>query len=113
MLSIAYFFCSTFFDNKFISLFLSLLKVALNVGGGYETIISFTSILRRGSTVVSMLLRPAVPIFKENDNILNKRSEEKTISSQCIHPIYKYITIYVIGILQYKFPIRFKSLKWN
>ena len=32
MLSIAYFFCSTFFDNKFISLFLSLLNVALNVG---------------------------------------------------------------------------------
>ena len=35
MLSIPYLFCSTFFDSKFISLFLSLLNVALNVGGGY------------------------------------------------------------------------------
>ena len=69
MLSIAYFFCSMFFDNKFISLFLSLLNVALNVRGGYYWIISFPSILRRGSTGASMVLRPAVPIFQENESI--------------------------------------------
>ena len=54
-----------------------------------------------------------MPIFKENENILNERREEKTISSYCIYPIYKYITIYVISIVQYKFHISFKSLNWN
>ena len=54
-----------------------------------------------------------MPIFKENENILNQRREEKTISWYFIYPIYKYITIYVISILQYKFHISFKSLKWN
>ena len=60
-----------------------------------------------------MVLRPAVPIFQENENILNQRREEESISSYCIYSIYKYITIYVISILQYNFHISFKSLKWN
>jgi len=58
-----------YYSKVFLSLFI--------VGGRSKSIMSFASILRRGSTCVGILLRPLLPRFKEYDHIFEQRREEE------------------------------------